>query len=254
MSDLIKELKKEIESIKKQDLTPVSTLQLGTPPLSPDALRKKLPSVLKGLETSLIAVDDDEVSSIPDRFSADQYTTLLRITCDACHTHDIKCTNGGLADTALILYYLTQLTQDGDKHEKVLSALAPEQKRLATQKEFEEQRESMINTVRKLLESYRNAPIDSVNILWSSYPEWLFGDIARLVKARTRKSIVSTGIEVPADSKQRTKLLQYIRNMHLECAVWYFPFDDLKMADLVDEDGILTDIACDVRKTNRAIF
>lgn len=254
MSDPMKDLKKEIASIKKQDLTPVTTLQLGSPIPSPNSLKKRLPSILKGFETSLLTVDEDEISSIPDRYSANQYAALLKIIVDMCHAHDIKCTNGGIEDSALVMYYVSTLSEDGDKQEKVLATLSPEQKRLATQKEFEEQRESTLNTVEKLLKIYNSTPIDTVNVTWSSFPEWLLGDVAHLVKEKTGKAIISTRIEIPKEKKQRSRLLQYVRNMNLECVIWHFPFEDLKMSDLVDEDGVLTEIATDLRSINRTIF
>ena len=254
MKNSLKEIREELSSIRNQKLTPVTSVKLGSPIPTPETFRIKLDEILTEIQPSLLAIDYKETSAIPNRYSIEDYSALLKTACEICHTHNIKCTNGGLEDNALILYYLASLKNDSVEFKTILSRFGTEQRAFATQKQYEKERIAIVSTVEKLLTLYNNCPLDYINIIWSGYPGWLFEAIVRLIKEKTGTPVVSTEMEIPPDVKDGDSFLKYVRNMRLECVIWYFPFEDLRKAHLIDEDGNLTDIANSLRSANRSVF
>lgn len=250
MSISLQDITKEAESIKKQNLSPVMRVLLGTPTPSPQTLQKDITEIINAAHPSLIIIDSNETSAIPKQYSFESYTALLNEACNLCHSHGISCTNGGLEDSALIDFYLTTLDDDPVEYQRILNSLTPQQRKHVIRKTAP----SSAARVREYLKHYRELPLDYINIVWRNFPEWLFGNIAKFIKGKFNKDTVTSEILIPANQEHRDEYLRYVRNMRLDYVIWHFPFENIKISDLVDQDDNLTEIAQSLRSANRSMF
>lgn len=248
-------LKTTAGKIRSAGREPVVTVRSGLDTVTPESLamyEDTLENILLEVKPSFLSIEDNETSLIPEIMSLDTYIRLLKTALTTCSNYDTQCTNGGLEAGALITTYLSSWA-DKSTQTSTLKQMDENEQDFLTDTTYQETREKTANTVTTLLEEYKKMGIKSVNLHWNTYPIGLFIRISEIIREKYGLNTVSTEMEIPIDPARNENTLRSVKDMNLECVIWYFPFEGRSSKSIFHKSE-LTKLSRPLRNINRSLF
>ena len=211
------------------------------PPSDLAAYQRILNQVLNRYQPVVLAVENEENSSLFYTGTPEQYAAELKAACEVAHQKNIPCTNGGLVGTlvALLVYdhYLEagQPEKAKDFADRAFTGFKPDLRPKLNSPEAKKQ----ITKGKALLSAYRTAGADFVNFHWYFADTQALEEAVDYLKKQTGLPVITNEVGQQTDNpNQTTEVMEKIVKLNFPIAVW-FGLDGPKARGLVNQDGSL---------------
>jgi hypothetical protein len=208
------------------------------PPADLAAYQRTLGEILEQYRPALLAVENEENSTLFYTGTPEQYGAQLKAACQVAHQKDIPCTNGGLVSTLVALLVYDHYRESGQvaaAQDFAARAFTPEEQRQLNSPRAQEQ----IRTGKALLQAYGAAGVDYVNFHWYIADTKALSEAVTYLRARTGLPVLTNEVgQFTDDPNQTTAVMSQIVELGLPMAVW-FGLDGPKARGLVNPDGTL---------------
>lgn len=219
----------QCDEAQKQGLKLIITIRTdggsqtpSTPPTDMEKYKQFVGEALNKYKPELLVVENEENSqTIFYAGTAEQYLAELKASCEVAHAKSIKCTNGGLVSSLIVLmvadnYEKTKGKAESDAYLK--KALTPEK---TVQLLSARNRESQITKGKSLLAGYLDAGADYVNFHWYAFPE-AFTEALQYVELSSGLPALTNEVgQQNEDASQTTAIMQKIVDNRLPYAIWF---------------------------------
>jgi hypothetical protein len=213
-------------------------LQPSSAPKDLEAYKRTLGEILDKYPPALLAIENEENSSLFYTSTPQEYGEELKAGCEVAHSKGIKCTNGGLVSTLVALLVYDHYVSSGDTakaQDFVGRTLKANQRDLLNTP----QAQAQIEKGRQLLEVYKTAGMDYVNFHWYIGDTRALEEAVAFLEGRVGLPVITNEIGQFNDDPNQTKaVLQKTLELGLPIVIW-FGFDGPQARGLVDTDGRL---------------
>jgi len=211
------------------------------PPTDLKAYSHSVGAMLDKWKPAMLVVEDEEDQPLRYDWELDDmphaYGKELEAACAVAHARQISCANGGLSYDSVALLTWSVLAKEH-------LAMACDYARRALPG-----RPSLcgggapaeLKNAEKLLEIYRDSPIDAVNIHWYGADATAFAQSIEIIGRLTGKPVMSNEIALTRthpDPHHVRPLMRAAMAGHLTIAIW-FSVDAADSLSLFDENGVL---------------
>lgn len=208
------------------------------PPSDLAAYQRRLGEVLDRYRPAVLAVENEENSTLFYTGTPEDYAAQLKAACQVAHQKGIPCTNGGLVSTLVALLAYDHYRESGQTvmaQDFAVRAFTPEERRLLNSPEAQEQ----LRKGKALLAASRTAGVDYVNVHWYIADPRALEEAVVYLRAQTGLPVMTNEIgQFTDDPNQTTAVMGKVVELGLPIAVW-FGLDGPKARGLVDPDGKL---------------
>lgn len=215
-----------------------SAQRASSPPADLAAYRQAVDAILQRYRPALVAVENEENSTLFYTGTPEEYGTQLAAACQVAHRHEVPCTNGGLVSTlvALLVYHhYLELGDTARARDFAARAFSPDQQPLLDSPQAREQ----IAKGERLLEIYRTAGLDYLNFHWYIADTVALREAVSFLRERGGLPLVSNEAGQHDDQPEHTTAtMQQFLDQGLPIVVW-FGMDGPQARGLVNPDGSL---------------
>jgi hypothetical protein len=197
-----------------------------TPPSDLNVFKQTLGKIVDKYKPSVLVIENEENSAaLFYDGTAQQYLQELKAGCEVAHQKGIKCANGGLVSSLVVVLVSENYKANGDtkKADEYLNrALVGSKQAIISQTNSTKGKEQIAKG-KELLAGYKSAGADFANF------HWYIADVQALDEAvsylRTASGLPvmtnEVGQQANIDSSQVTNVMQKIVNLGLPYAVWF---------------------------------
>lgn len=210
----------------------------GEPPADLPAFEAALADVLARYRVALLVVENEENSALFYRGTPVEYLRELAVACGVAERFDVPCANGGLTSLGVALFVYEEYQRRGDTaaaESFAHRAFASEERvplggpRAADQAYL----------VRRLVEGYRDGPVDVVNVHWYIRDARAFEEMVQVLREVTGKPVVTNELGQRDDDPVWTReMMEAVLAIDVPVAVW-FAQDGPRARGLVEPTGRL---------------
>ncbi len=200
--------------------------QPSTPPSDLNAFKRTLAQIVDKYKPEVLVIENEENSAaIFYSGTTSQYLQELKAGCEVAHQKGIKCTNGGLVSSLVVVLVADSYKQAGDpnKADEYLSrTLIGAKQAMISQIDSVKGREQLTKG-RELLAGYKGAGADFANFHWYIADTKALAEAVTYLRSTSGLPVMTNevGQQANTDSAQVTSVMQEIKTLGLPYALWF---------------------------------
>jgi hypothetical protein len=211
-------------------------------PTDPDAYREQVQRVIDVYRPALIVVENEENSEGFFAGTPEEYGAQLRVACEAAHSRNTPCTNGGFISPS-VKYFVYQHHVDAGRDSLAASYAKQAFEDWELEKTGSRAGRAWIQRsareVQQFLDAFAGSGVDYLNVHWYHSDPSGLTETVRVFRAVTGLEVVSNEMgQHDRDPATTTGQLEAALDLGLPFVVWYG--SDARLArGLVNDDGTL---------------
>ena len=200
--------------------------QPTSPPSDLNAFKQTLSQIVDKYRPEVLVIENEENSAaLFYNGTTQQYLQELKAGCEVAHQKGIKCTNGGLVSSLVVVLVSENYKAGGDANkanEYLNRALVGAKQQFISQVNSKKGQEQIAKG-KELLAGYKTAGADFMNFHWYTADTEALGEAVDYLKTASGLPVMTNevGQQANTDPSQVTNVMQKIVNLGLPYALWF---------------------------------
>ena len=200
--------------------------QPSTPPSDLNAFKQTLGQIIDKYKPEVLVIENEENSgAIFYSGTTQQYLQELKAGCEVAHQKGIKCTNGGLVSSLVVILVADSYIQAGDQdkaNEYLNRSLVGAKQAMISQFNSAKGKEQIAKG-KELLAGYKSAGADFTNFHWYVADTKAMSEAVAYLRSTSGLPVMTNevGQQANTDPNQVTSVMQEIKNLGLPYALWF---------------------------------
>ena len=200
--------------------------QPTSPPSDLNAFKQTLSQIVDKYRPEVLVIENEENSAaLFYNGTTQQYLQELKAGCEVAHQKGIKCTNGGLVSSLVVVLVSENYKAGGDANkanEYLNRALVGAKQQFISQVNSKKCQEQIAKG-KELLAGYKTAGADFMNFHWYTADTEDLGEAVDYLKTASGLPVMTNevGQQANTDPSQVTNVMQKIVNLGLPYALWF---------------------------------
>ena len=200
--------------------------QPTSPPSDLNAFKQTLSQIVDKYRPEVLVIENEENSAaLFYNGTTQQYLQELKAGCEVAHQKGIKCTNGGLVSSLVVVLVSENYKAGGDANkanEYLNRALVGAKQQFISQVNSKKGQEQIAKG-KELLAGYKTAGADFMNFHWYTADTEALGEAVDYLKTASGLPVMTNevGQQANTDPSQVTNVMQKIVNLGLQYALWF---------------------------------
>lgn len=198
----------------------------STPPSDWNAYKSKLSQVIDKYKPEILVVENEENSAaLFYNGTTQQYLEELKVACEIAHQKSVKCTNGGLVSSLVVVLVSEDYRANGDskRADEYLSRSLVGAKQAMISQVNSAKGKEQIAKGKELLAGYKSAGADFANFHWYIADVPALGEAVAYLRSASGLPVITNevGQQANTDPNQVTNVMGKIVDLGLPYALWF---------------------------------